>query len=147
MFVSIKGSSIKWLERAIERGDLLTAWSVAFELPRLPLDHALGLVILSAARADGQPRFNRAALRWSHLYLTGAAGPSLPELRRFVDCLDELPDERAAADLADLCRQRSLRVAEGALRHLTPTGKPSADVPQRDSDCCLARPITGHLRR
>lgn len=53
--VSIKGSSIKWLETATERGDLLTAWTVAFELPRLPLDHALALTHLTPNVAEAMP--------------------------------------------------------------------------------------------
>lgn len=117
--MSINGSSIKWLEAAIARGDLLTAWSVAFELPRLPLDHALALVILAARAPADETRFDRSARRWSSLYLTGAAGPSLPELRQFVDCLDDLPDPAAADPLAGLCRDRSLMVAARALDHLT----------------------------
>jgi hypothetical protein len=118
--VSVKGSSIRWLETALIRGDLLTAWTVAFELPRLPLDHALALVVLTAADEDRPARFDAAARRWAALYLTAAADPTLTELRAFVDCLDELPDLAAVTTLGALCERRALPLAAAALDHLTP---------------------------
>lgn len=118
--VSIKGSSITWLEAAIQRGDLPAAWTVAFELPRLPLDHALALVILTAADPGRPARFDAAARRWAGLYLEGAADPSLTELRAFVDCLDELPGLEAVTALGELCERRHLPRAADALAHLTP---------------------------
>jgi hypothetical protein len=125
--MSIKGSSIVWLERALERGDLVTAWTTAFELPRLPLDHALALVVLTATDHTHPARYDAAARRWVVLYLTDARGPSLADLRALVDALDELPDLDAITTLAALCARLGYTLAGRTLDHLLP---PAAGPPR-----------------
>lgn len=121
--MSIKGSSLQWLERAIERGDYLTAWAVAFELRSVPVDHALALVVLAAGDPLAQARFDRAARRWTGLYLASANDPSLAELRGLVDALDELPDAAAVVSLDALCAARGWTLTSRALVHLSPPAR------------------------
>lgn len=123
--MSIKGSSIVWLERALERGDLVTAWTTAFELPRLLLDHALALVVLTATDDTNPARYDAAARRWAALYLTDSRSPTLADLRALVDALDELPDLHAITTLATLCDRLGFTVTGRTLDHLLP---PSSGV-------------------
>jgi hypothetical protein len=60
--MSIKGRPLKWMQDALARGDLATAWSEASEVPRVELADALDFVILLAA-ADHR-HFDRAVTRW-----------------------------------------------------------------------------------
>ncbi len=131
--MSIKGSSIVWLERALERGDLLTAWTTAHELKSLPLDHALALVVLAAADERDAARFDAAARRWALRYLTGARSPTLADLRAVIDALDELPSLDAITALGAACERLQLPLAARALDHLLPREVNPAprDVPRR----------------
>ncbi len=70
--------------RAIERRALWLAEDAARELPNLPLEDALQLVHLYAAR--GSPKYERAALRWLERYLTEGS----PTLQHFAEVAAEL---------------------------------------------------------
>ena len=59
--------------RAIERGNVIVAESIAREFEVLPLDFALALVHLYADRSDR--RYERAALRFLGRYLAEANPP------------------------------------------------------------------------
>lgn len=116
--MSIKGGSLKWIEAAIARGDLLTAWASAHELPRgtLSLDHSLALVIL--ASTSDPTRADRAADRWIHRATTEQ--PSL-NARQLAEILDQLPDLTAVAQLGDVCEAQRWTQALTALEHLLPS--------------------------
>lgn len=131
--MSIKGSSIVWLERALERGDLVTAWATAHELSSLPLDHALAIVVLTAADERDAARFDASARRWAVRYLTGGRSPTLSDLREVIDALDELPDLDAITALGAACERLQLPRAACALDYLLPgsSERPPSGVPRR----------------
>lgn len=122
-----------WLERALERGDLLTAWTTAHELGSLTLDHALALVVLTAADERDAERFDAAARRWAVRYLTGARSATLADLRAIIDALDELPGLDAITALGAACERLRLPVAARTLDHLLPreTAPAPRGVPRR----------------
>jgi hypothetical protein len=68
------GSSGAVFWRAIQRGNVIVAESVAREFPHLPLDYALVLTYLYAEERDR--RFERAALRYLERYIA-ESNPSL----------------------------------------------------------------------
>ena len=70
--------------RAIERRALWAAEDAARELPNLPLEDALQLVHLYAAR--GSPKFERAAMRWLERYLSEGT----PRLQHFAEVAGDL---------------------------------------------------------
>ena len=131
--MSIKGSSIVWLERALERGDLVTAWTTAHELGSLPLDHALALVVRASSDEQGAARFDASARRWAVRYLTGAPSPTLGDLRAVIDALDELPDLDAITALSATCERLRFPLAARTLDHLLPreTSLAPQGVPRR----------------
>ena len=62
VFVTAHGSPATRFGRAIERPILINAELAAREMTQVSLEHALALVVLYAEQ--GEPRFERAALRW-----------------------------------------------------------------------------------
>jgi hypothetical protein len=72
--------------RAIQRGNVVIAESVAREFPTLPLDHALALTYLYAEKHDR--RFERAALRYLERYLSESK-PSLHDVASVATLLAE----------------------------------------------------------
>ena len=66
---------------------LPVAEPVARELPQVPLEDALKLVYLYAARES--PKFERAAMRWLARYLTEE-----PTLRNFAEVVRSLEQRR-----------------------------------------------------
>jgi len=80
VFVTTQGSAHTRFKRALATGDAVVATAAALELPHVPLDDALGLVLLY--HRAGDQRFERAALRFHArlcaetpaLTLAGAAG-------------------------------------------------------------------------
>jgi hypothetical protein len=82
--LSLICTSGKCFRRAIERRALWMAEDAARELPNLPLEDALQLVNLYAAR--GSPKFERAAMRWLERYLTEGS----PRLKHFAEVVTSL---------------------------------------------------------
>jgi hypothetical protein len=115
--MSIRGGTIRWLDAALDRGDALTAWTTAHELPKghLSLDYALAIVTLVSA---GDPdRAERAAARWlrrARAELPGVDGEELSEI------LAELPDLMAVTRLAGECERYGWPRTLATLDHLLP---------------------------
>lgn len=108
MFVSIKGSPYTWLRGSLRRGDLMTAWATAQELPRLSLEDALALVILTAAKGDDA--FDRAAAKWLARMVLERPTVGLGDLRRGVHALETIARDNPAgnAQLGALCDQLNI---------------------------------------
>ncbi len=108
---------MRWLDAALDRGDLLSAWTTAHELPagRLPLDYALALVIL--ASAEDPDRADRAIARWLD---RAAAEIPADELRELARILDQLPDLVGVTELSAECERRRWPRAAATLNHLLP---------------------------
>jgi hypothetical protein len=84
--VTADGSPGAIFWRAIQRGNVIVAESVAREFPELPLDYALALTYLYADKGDR--RFERAALRYLERYMA-EANPSLRDVARVAVLLVE----------------------------------------------------------
>jgi hypothetical protein len=86
LFVTLQGSAYSQFKRALERHFLL-AWTMATELPKVPLADALSLLLLAL---DQQPwRFEKAAPRW-HARLCAEARLTLPEAQLALAALQSL---------------------------------------------------------
>ena len=94
MFVTSQGSAYSQFKRALDRRNFLLAWTLAAELPKVPLADALSLLLLAL---DQQPwRFETAAPRW-HARLCDEARLTLAEAQLAVSALDVLPGTGAVA--------------------------------------------------
>lgn len=115
--MSIKGGTIRWLDIALDRGDALTAWTTAYELPKghLNLDYALAIVALVS---KGDPdRADRAAARWLRRARVELRGVDVDEL---AEILDGLPDLVAVTRLAGACERYHWPRTRATLDHLLP---------------------------
>jgi hypothetical protein len=87
MFVTSQGSAYSQFRRALGRRNLLVAWSLAAELPRVALADALALLLLAL---DEQPwRFDMAASRW-HGPLRAETRLTLAEAQLAISALHAL---------------------------------------------------------
>ena len=115
VFVTSQGSAYSQFRRALERRNFLLAWTLAAELPKVPLADALSLLLLAL---DQQPwRFETAAPRW-HARLCAEARLTLPEAQLAVAALQALAGPRAVAGghaLVALCEAHGLGDAVGVL--------------------------------
>lgn len=115
MFVTSQGSAYSQFKRALSRGNLLLAWTLAADLPRVPLADALALLLLAR---DQQPwRFDTAAPRW-HARLCSEARLTLEEAHLALAALHMVrgPSPAAGAKaLASICRAHRLDDAVGVL--------------------------------
>jgi hypothetical protein len=94
VFVTSQGSAYSQFRRALERRNFLLAWTLAAELPKVPLADALALLLLAL---DQQPwRFETAAPRW-HARLCNEAPLALAEAQLAVSALDALAGPGASA--------------------------------------------------
>lgn len=120
--MAIGGTTLKWLEAAIERGDALGAWSLAADLRgRISLDYALALVLLVT---DDHARFDRACARWLQRWDTEhPAGARSDDRARIAGALADLPDLEAITVLGDICNRLRLVQADRALEHLLPRSR------------------------
>jgi hypothetical protein len=92
VFVTSQGSAYSQFKRALERRNFLVAWTLAAELPKVPLADALSLLLLAL---DQQPwRFEAAAPRW-HARLCAEARLTLPEAQLALAALQTLGSPRA----------------------------------------------------
>jgi hypothetical protein len=115
VFVTSQGSVYSQFKRALSRGNFLLAWTLAAELPRVPLADALALLLQAR---DQQPwRFETAAPRW-HARLCSEARLTLAEAHLALAALHMLRGPSAAAGgkaLAAICRGHRLDDAVGVL--------------------------------
>jgi hypothetical protein len=86
VFVTSEGHPGARLRRAIEGRNLTAAEQAAFERPFIPLVDARALVELYAEKGD--PKFERAALKYLARYLT-EANPSLTDVAQVAALLAE----------------------------------------------------------
>jgi hypothetical protein len=94
VFVTSQGSAYSQFKRALDRRNFLLAWTLAAELPKVPLADALTLLLLAL---DQQPwRFETAAPRW-HARLCEEARLTLAEAQLAVSALDALAGPGAVA--------------------------------------------------
>ena len=108
MFVTSQGSAYSQFRRALDRRNFLLAWSLAAELPRVPLADALALLLL--ALDEQRWRFDVAAPRW-HGRLCAEARLTLAEAQLAVAALDAMAGPSAAAGgqaLAAICQAHGL---------------------------------------
>jgi hypothetical protein len=115
VFVTSQGSAYSQFKRALERRNFLLAWTIAAELPKIPLADALSLLLLAL---DQQPwRFEAAAPRW-HASLCAEARLTLPEAQLALAALQALRSPGAVGGgkaLAAVCSAHDLDDAVGVL--------------------------------
>jgi hypothetical protein len=63
VFVTAQGGAYSQFKRAVQRRNVMLAWTLASELPKVPLADALELLLL--ARDLEPARFDRAVPRWN----------------------------------------------------------------------------------
>jgi len=105
--VTAQGSAYWQFKRALERNFML-AWTMAAELPKVPL--ADGLELLLLARDLEPARFDRAVPRW-HARLCSEQRLSSGEAQLALAALNALPGpgvEAAIQSLAALCHAHGL---------------------------------------
>jgi hypothetical protein len=108
VFVTSQGSAYSQFKRALERRNFMLAWTLAAELPKVPL--ADGLELLLLARDFEPARFDRAVPRW-HARLCREQRLSSGEAQLALAALTALPGpgvESAVHSLAALCNAHGL---------------------------------------
>jgi hypothetical protein len=115
VFVTSQGSAYSQFKRALDRRNFLLAWTLAAELPKVPLADALSLMLLAL---DQQPwRFETAAPRW-HARLCDEARLTLAEAQLALSALDALPGPGAVSGcqaLVATCDVHGLEEVVGVL--------------------------------
>ena len=101
MFVSIKGSPYARFQRSLQTRNLSVVLTAAAELQTIQLDDALEILILMAAQND--PRFDRAATRWTGRLLSETP-IGLTDARWALALVERLP--ASAESLRRLVRRR-----------------------------------------
>jgi hypothetical protein len=86
VFVTSEGHPGARLQRALAAGNLTAAEQAAFEIPFIPLALARALVELYAEKGD--PKYERAALKYLGRYMT-EANPSLADVAQVAALLAE----------------------------------------------------------
>jgi hypothetical protein len=107
--VTAQGSAYAQFKRALKRRNIMLAWTMAAELPKVQL--ADGLELLLLARDLEPARFDRAVPRW-HARLCSEQRLSSAEAQLALAALNALPGpgvEAAAQSLAALCDAHGLR--------------------------------------
>ena len=102
-----QGSAYSQFKRALERRNFLLAWTMAAELPKVPLADALSLLLLAL---DQQPWREKAAPRW-HARLCDEAHLTLPEAQLALAALHALAGPGAVGGgqaLVALCSAHNL---------------------------------------
>jgi hypothetical protein len=89
VFVSIKGSPFARFQRALDAANLNLALLAAVELERVPLAEAVRLCELMAA--SGDPRFERAAVRWVARLASETLGVRLADVELAAHALERMP--------------------------------------------------------
>jgi hypothetical protein len=114
-FVTAQGSVYGQFKRALERRNFLLAWTMAAELPKVPLADALSLLLLAL---DQQPwRFETAAPRW-HARLCAEVRLTLSEAQLALAALEALGGQGAVGGgqaLVAICEVHGLDDVVGVL--------------------------------
>ena len=128
MFVTAQDSVYSQFKRALERRNFMLAWTMAAELPKVPL--ADGLELLLLARDLEPARFDRAVPRW-HARLCSEQRLSGGEAQLALAALNALPGpgvNSAVQSLAALCEAHGLGQE---VRVLEPGSRLERRVPRR----------------
>jgi hypothetical protein len=107
-------SAYSQFKRALERRNFLPAWTMAADLPKVPLADALSLLLLAL---DQQPWRFEAAPRW-HARLCAEARLTLPESQLALAALQALAGPGAVGGgraLVAVCSAHGLDDAVGVL--------------------------------
>jgi hypothetical protein len=108
VFVTAQGSDYSPFKRALQRRNFMLAWTMAAELPKVPL--ADGLELLLLAHDLEQARFDRAVPRW-HARLCSEQRLSSGEAQLALAALNALPGpgaRSAVQSLAAACETHGL---------------------------------------
>jgi hypothetical protein len=108
VFVTSQGTAYCQFKRALERRNFMLAWTMAAELPKVPL--ADGLELLLLARDIEPARFDRAVPRW-HARLCSEQQLSSAEAQLALAALNALPgagSRSAVESLAAVCETHGL---------------------------------------
>jgi hypothetical protein len=108
VFVTNHGGVYSQFRRALDSRSFMQAWTLAGELPQVPL--ADGLALLLLARDVEPARFDRGVPRW-HSRLCAERQFSIAEAQLTLAALDALRSagaESAAEALASICRRHGL---------------------------------------
>jgi hypothetical protein len=89
--------------RAIQAGNLALIHATAAELPYVPLEDALGILLVIEAKDD--ERFERSAVRWAGRLAFETPDLALAELAGALESLHALPDEHAQRSLLALAER------------------------------------------
>jgi hypothetical protein len=106
--VTSQGGEYSQFKRALRHRNVMVAWALAAELPKVPLADALELLLL--ARDLEPARFDRGVPRW-HARLCTARRLSAAEAQLALAALNALPGPAvisAAQSLAALCEHHGL---------------------------------------
>jgi hypothetical protein len=106
--VTTQGTAYSQFKRALERRNFMLAWTMAAELPKVPL--ADGLELLLLARDLEPARFDRAVPRW-HARLCSEQQLSSGEAQLALAALNALPGpgvRSAVQSLAAVCETHGL---------------------------------------
>ena len=106
--MTAQGSAYSQFKRALKRQNFMLAWTMAAELPKVPL--ADGLELLLLARDLEPARFDRAVPRW-HARLCSEQRLSGGEAQLALAALNALPGPGVASavqSLAALCEAHGL---------------------------------------
>jgi hypothetical protein len=108
VFVTSQGTAYSQFKRALERRNFMLAWTMAAELPKVPLADGLELLLLAN---DVEPaRFDRAVPRW-HARLCSEQQLSSGEAQLALAALIALPGpgaRSAVQSLAAMCEIHGL---------------------------------------
>jgi hypothetical protein len=108
VFVTSQGGAYSQFKSVLERRNFMLAWTMAAELPKVPL--ADGLQLLLLARDLEPARFDRAVPRW-HARLCTERRLSSGEAQLALAALNALPGpgvESAVQSLTALCEAHGL---------------------------------------
>jgi hypothetical protein len=109
VFVTAQRRAYSQFKRALKRQNFMLAWTIAAELPKVPL--ADGLELLLLARDLEPTRFDRGVPRW-HARLCTERQLSSGEAQLALAALNALPGpgvESAVQSLAALCEAHGLK--------------------------------------
>ena len=96
----------------------MAALSAAAELPTLPLDRALELVLV--LRAGRHDRFPRAASRWIERWIAETVGVTVDEVHEVAQALVHVDDAHVCAALGAIFHERGQRSLERAVARWAP---------------------------
>ena len=120
--VTSQGHPYAIFQRALERRNLIAAWTAASELQVVPLPDALALCLLVLDREPA--RFSRFALRWHARFCAETRGVGLEDGRLVLDLLAAVggaEPQRAVRALRALLASYDQKLAEPLRRWEMPS--------------------------